>query len=331
MNTVLVTGGAGYVGSLLVPALLKDGYKVKVFDTFWFWESIDSFLCETSLKDNKNLEIIKGDIRNSIAVAEAVDGIDYVINLACISNDPSSDLHYDFTHDVSYNGVINVINHSVAANVKHFVHASSNSVYGIKEEEKVTEDLIPEPLTQYSKLKIEIEHYLLYLSKEKNFTTTILRPSTICGYSPRQRLDLTINMFVDQAFNNSLITLFGGDQYRPTLHIKDMVRTYQHILANPKSFGEIYNCGYENGSVKSFAYLVKKFLPSTDIKTIDNPDHRSYRTCSEKLEQELGFVYKYDSNDAVKEVICAFEQGKLPYTKYYKNIEVMKELLKNVN
>ena len=319
------------MGSLLVPTLLSDGYKVKVFDTFWFWESVDTFLEETGLRDNENLEIIKGDIRDSSEVSKAMMDIDYVINLACISNDPCSDLYYDFTHEVSYDGVMNVINSALTTKVKHFVHASSNSVYGIKEEEKVTEDLIPEPLTQYSKLKIEIEHYLSYLSKEMGFAATILRPSTICGYSPRQRLDLTLNMFVDQAFNNGLITIFGGDQYRPTLHIKDMVRIYQHVLANRNSFGNVYNCGYENGTVKSFAYLVKKFLPETEITTIDNPDHRSYRTCSDKLEEELGFTYKFDSSDAIKEMIEAFGHGKLPHTKYYKNIAVMKELLKNVD
>lgn len=324
MNTVLVTGGAGYVGSLLVPALLKDGYKVKIFDTFWFWESVDSFFYETNLKDNKNLEIIKGDIRNSTAVAEAVNGIDYVINLACISNDPCSDLYYDFTHDVSYNGVMNVINHALAANVKNFVHASSNSVYGIKEEEKVTEGLLPEPLTQYSKLKVEIEHYLLYLNKWLSFPCTILRPSTICGYSPRQRLDLTLNMFVDQAISNGEITIFGGDQYRPTLHIKDMVRIYQRVLTDNTINGQIYNCGEENGSVSFFASLVKEYLPETKITTTDNPDHRSYRTCSDKLEKELGFKYKYSSRDAIAELIEAFKEGKLTNTDYYCNIDVMK-------
>lgn len=329
MKTVLVTGGAGYVGALLVPSLLNDGYRVRVYDTFWFWESTDAFLEETGLSGNKNLEVIKDDIRDSEAVAAAMKDIDYVINLACISNDPCSDLYYDFTHEVSYNGVINVIDHAYKAGVEHFIHASSNSVYGIKEEERVTEDLVPEPLTQYSKLKVEIEHYLQYLSSRSQFPVTILRPSTICGYSPRQRLDLTLNMFVDQAFNNGVITLFGGEQYRPTLHIKDMVRIYQHVLANKNSFDNIYNCGYENGTVKSFAYLVKKFLPETEIVTTDTSDHRSYRTCSDKLESELGFEYLYNSSDAMVEVIEAFRDGKLENTDYYKNIEVMKRILKD--
>ena len=331
MSKILITGGAGYVGSLLVPALLNDGHKVRVLDTFWFWESVNSFLEETGIKGNKNLEVVEGDIRDRPKVAETMWNIDHVINLACISNDPCSDLYYDFTHSVSYEGVMNVIEHALLAGVKSFVHASSNSVYGIKEEEKVTEDLVPEPLTQYSKLKVEIEHRLMYLHKTRLFPCTILRPSTICGYSPRQRLDLTLNMFVDQAINNGEITIFGGDQYRPTLHIKDMVRIYQHVLDNEDSVGKIYNCGYENGTVKSFAYLVKKFLPETKITTVDNPDHRSYRTCSERLEEELGFVYKFNSSDAIKEIIEAFQRGNLPHVKYYKNIEIMKEVLKNVS
>lgn len=331
MSKVLITGGAGYVGSLLVTALLNDGYKVRVFDTFWFWESVDSFLEETGLKGNKNLEVIEGDIRNRPKVAAAMWNIDYVINLACISNDPCSDLYYDFTHSVSYEGVMNVIEHALLARVKNFIHASSNSVYGLKEEEKVTEDLVPEPLTQYSKLKLEIEHYLLHLNKGRSFPCTILRPSTICGYSPRQRLDLTLNMFVDQAINNGEITIFGGDQCRPTLHIKDMVRIYQRVLTDNTINGQVYNCGEENGSVSFFASLVKECLPETKITTIDNPDHRSYRTCSEKLEKDLDFKYMYNSRDAIVEMIDAFKTGKLEDKKYYKNISIMKELLSNEN
>tara|TARA_R100001163_G_C5035882_1_gene175075 strand:+ start:205 stop:1212 length:1008 start_codon:yes stop_codon:yes gene_type:complete len=334
METVLITGGAGYVGSLLTKALLEDGYRVRVLDTFWFWDSVKTFQEEVGVLGNPHLEIAEGDIRDERRVAGAMRNVDYVINLACISNDPCSDLFYDFTHDVSYNGVMNVIDHAYRAGVKHFVHASSNSVYGIKEEEKVTEDLVPEPLTQYSKLKVEIEHYLQFLSEktrlrrpENPFPVTILRPSTICGYAPRQRLDLTLNMFVDQALNNGVITIFGGDQYRPTLHIKDMVRIYQHVLNNEDAFGQLYNCGYENGTVRSFAERVKELLPDTEITTIDNPDHRSYRTCSDKLESELGFEYLYDSTDAMKEVIEAFQEGKLKHMDYYKNIEVMKGIL----
>ena len=328
-ETVLVTGGAGYVGTLLVPELIKDGYQVRVLDTFWFWDSVRTFQEETGLVGNPHLEISLGDIRDKQRVKSSMRNVDYVINLACISNDPCSDLYYDLTHSVSYDGVMNVINFAKDAGVKHFVHASSNSVYGIKEEEKVTEDLVPEPLTQYSKRKVELEHYLEYIYKEQNFPMTILRPSTICGYSPRQRLDLTLNMFVDQALNNGLITIFGGDQYRPTLHVKDMVRIYQHVLNNQDSLGQTYNCGYENGTVRSFAERVKEFLPETELKVIDNPDHRSYRTCSDKLEDELGFEYLYTSADAIRDVIDAFKSEKLVRSDYYSNISVMKRLIAN--
>tara|TARA_R110000744_G_scaffold19775_3_gene51975 strand:- start:1826 stop:2830 length:1005 start_codon:yes stop_codon:yes gene_type:complete len=326
-KTVLVTGGAGYVGTLLVPALIEDGYRVKVFDTFWFWDSITSFLEETGLTGSHHLEIAKADIRDLEYVRASMKDVDYVINLACISNDPCSDLYYDLTHSISYDGVMNVINCAKKAGVKHFVHASSNSVYGIKKEERVTEDLVPEPLTQYSKLKVEIEHYLEYLYKKQDFPVTILRPSTICGYSPRQRLDLTLNMFVDQAYNNKLITIFGGDQYRPTLHVKDMVRIYQHVLNSEDSIGNTYNCGYENGTVRSFADRVKEFLPETELKVIDNPDHRCYRTCSDKLEEELGFEYRHTSADAIQDVIDAFKSKKLVRGEYYSNISVMKRLI----
>ncbi len=326
MKKVLVTGGAGYIGSVLVPLLLDYGYETEVLDTFWFWDSSSQYknAVEDQLKNKSsinNLKITTGDIRN---IKELDSSLDHIISLACISNDPSSDLDPDFTHDVSYNGVCNLMDiaEKSCKKLKNFIYGSSNSVYGIKEEEKVTEDLTTEPLTQYSKLKLETEKYL----STKNLPHVIVRPSTICGYSPRQRLDLMINIFVDQAVNNNEITLHGGDQYRPTLHIKDMCRIYLELVRKETSNGEIYNAGYEYKTALDFAEDISK-KTNAKITKVETRDQRSYRTCSEKLENDLGFEYHYDSSDAIAELAEAFKDGMVD-RKYSVNIQVMKELLK---
>lgn len=325
MKKILITGGAGYIGSVLVPLLLNQGYQAEVLDTFWFWDSPNQYkkAIEDQLQNKSfinNLKITTGDIRN---IKELDSSLDHVISLACISNDPSSDLDPTFTHDVSYNGICNLMDVAERSckKLKNFIYGSSNSVYGIKEEEKVTEDLTPEPLTQYSKLKLETEKYL----STKNLPHVIVRPSTICGYSPRQRLDLMINIFVDQAVNNGKITLHGGDQYRPTLHIKDMCRIYLEFIRKGTSNGEIYNAGYEYKTALDFAKDISKKTNAKIIK-VETRDQRSYRTCSDKLENDLNFKYHYSSLDAITELALAFRNNKIN-RKYSSNIDVVRNLL----
>ncbi|MBN2459193.1 NAD(P)-dependent oxidoreductase [Candidatus Woesearchaeota archaeon] len=334
---VLVTGGAGYVGSELVPLLLKKGYKVNVLDTFWFWESTEEFVNAINAQKaekNSNLKLIKGDLRNKEDVIKALKGVDSVIHLACVSNDPSADLDPKFTHSVNYDGSLNLIDMSKAAGIKRFIYASSSSVYGVRSEPNVTEDLEPEPITQYSKLKIEVEHYLLYrLGQEENdFKGVIIRPSTVCGYSPRARLDVVVNILTNSAINKRKIIVMGGEQLRPLIHIKDMIRLYELLLRVPidKVNGKIYNAGYGNLKVSEIANLVKEVVGNVPVEVQPTNDPRSYHVNSDKIKKELGFVPEHTIKESVIELKKAFASGKLPGTDtkdVYYNIKRMKNIL----
>jgi len=323
---VLVTGGAGYVGAMLVPKLLQEGYKVTVLDTFWFWNSPDDFA--RPLKGD--LRLIQGDLRNSSDILSALQDVESVIHLACISNDPSSDLDPAFTHAVNYGGSITMIDLAKAAGIKRFIYASSSSVYGIKKEPKVTEDLPLEPLTQYSQLKVEVEHYLLHRLDE-NFQGVILRPSTVCGYSSRQRLDLVVNLLTNSALNKGKIKVMGGTQLRPNIHMKDMVRLYEFLLTIPreKINKKIYNAGYENLSVLQIAQLVQKVVGKVEIEIEPSNDLRSYQVCSEKIKNELGFEVQLGVEEAIEELKKAFAEGKIPHAdeEKYHNVKRMKSVL----
>ena len=330
MVRILVSGGAGYVGSALVPKLLKKGHEVIVFDTFWYWESPQEFLEKTGLQGNKKVKVIKGDLRNRDEVKEAVRGADTVIQLASISNDPSSSLDEEFTHSVNYDGNINIIEESKKAGVKRFIYASSASVYGVKEEPDVTEDMDLGPLTQYSKLKAEIENYLLNQFDDK-FKGVIIRPSTVCGYSPRQRLDVVVNILTNFAVNRGKIKVFGGDQLRPNIHIDDMVDLYILLVEIDidKINGRIYNAGWENLKVIDIAKQVKEVVGEVRIEIAPTDDNRSYHISSKKIKRELGFIPKKTVKDAIRDLKKAFEQGKIPNIdddSYY-NIKRMKRLL----
>lgn len=328
---VLVTGGAGYVGSALVPLLLEQGYKVNVLDTFWFWDSVKDYLKAVKAENNPNLTIIKGDLRNKQDIIRALKGCDSVIHLACISNDPSADLDPKFTHSVNYDGSLNLIDLAKEKGVKRFIYASSSSVYGVRSEPDVTEDLEPEPITQYSKLKVEVEHYLLY-RLEGDFKGVIVRPSTVCGYSPRTRLDVVVNILTNSAVNKKKIIVMGGEQLRPLIHIKDMIRLYELLLRVPidKINRKIYNAGYGNLKVSEIASLVKEVVGDVPVEVQPTNDPRSYHINSDKIRKELGFMPEHTIKESIIELKKAFEEGKLPDTDtkdVYYNIKRMKNLL----
>ncbi len=327
---VLITGGAGYVGSVLVPLLVNKGYPVTVLDTFWFWDSPQQYQETIGLSNAALLRLVQGDLRNKEDIRQALTEVESVIHLACISNDPSSDLDAGFTHAVNYTGSLNVIDLAKEKGVKRFIYASSSSVYGIKSEPNVTEDLPLEPLTQYSKLKVEVEHYLLH-RLDDDFKGVIIRPSTVCGYSPRQRLDVVVNLLTNLALNKGKIKVMGGNQLRPNIHMKDMVRLYELLLEVPidKINKKIYNAGYENRTVLELALLVKEVMGKVTMEVEETTDLRSYHVCSDKIRQEIGFASEHTVKGAIMELKEAFEQGKIKNSDDENNFNVkrMKTLL----
>jgi nucleoside-diphosphate-sugar epimerase len=326
IKTVLVTGGAGYVGSALIPELIKEGYHVKVLDLYMYGHDVLN-----SVQGHPNLEQIKGDIRDKLLLEKIIPGCDAVIHLACISNDPSFELDPVLGKSINYDAFLPLVDISRNSGVKRFIYASSSSVYGIKEEENVTEDLPLLPLTDYSKYKAMCEDVLMG-KKEQGFVTLILRPSTVCGFSPRLRLDLTVNILTNLAVNKRKITVFGGQQMRPNIHIKDMVKTYLKSLEWPDEAidGKIYNVGYENFTVAEIADKVRSVVgPDIDIVTTPSDDNRSYHVSSEKIKRELGFAAAHSIEEAVQDLVAAFQAGKIPNSmtdiRYY-NIKTMQEL-----
>lgn len=321
-KNILVTGGAGYVGAVLVPELIRKGYRVKVIDLFLYGEDVLD-----SLKDNPNLVQIKGDIRDARLLEKEIKGTDAVIHLACISNDPSFELDPSLGKSINYDAFIHLVRISKDLGVKRFIYASSSSVYGVKREENVTEELSLEPLTDYSKYKVLCEEVLLKENSE-DFTTLILRPATVCGYSPRQRLDLTVNILTNLAVNKGVITVFGGEQKRPNIHIKDMASAYLLALEAEDGLisGEIFNVGYENYKVKHIAEMVRDAV-GDHIKINFSPtkDLRSYHISSGKIAGILGFIPRHSVQEAIKDLVEAFKSGKIPNPediRYY-NIKTM--------
>jgi nucleoside-diphosphate-sugar epimerase len=320
---VLVTGGAGYVGAVLVPKLLNKGYQVKVIDLYIYGEDVLD-----SVKDHPNLVQVKGDIRSRQLLETEINGCDTVIHLACISNDPSYELNPDLGKSINYDAFVHLVDVSKQSGVKRFVYASSSSVYGIKDEQEVTEDLSLEPLTDYSKYKALCEEVLMDAATD-DFIVTVIRPSTVCGYSPRLRLDLTVNILTNHAINNGKITVFGGEQKRPNLHIEDMTDLYLFLLEQPeeKIHKKVYNVGYENFKVLEIAEKVNKTLgDNIPIITTPSNDNRSYHVSSQKIKDELGFEAKHTIEDAVVDLKKAFDEGNIPNPmddiKYY-NIKTM--------
>ena len=323
MKKVFITGGAGYIGSKLVPKLLESGYEVTVLDLMIYGENV--------LDNHKKLKKIKGDIRNKNLLEKIIPGHDAVLHLACISNDPSFELNPSLGKSINYDAFEPLVKVSVESKVNRFIYASSSSVYGIKKEKYITEDMKLEPLTDYSKFKGECEK-ILKSYKSDNFTTTTIRPSTVCGYAKRQRLDLVVNILTNHAFHNKEIKVFGGDQLRPNVHINDMADSYLAVLDAPskKINGEVFNVGFKNQSVNELANDVKEVIGS-DVKIIHtkSDDNRSYHVSSEKIRDVLNFNTKYTVKDAVSDLKNVFEKKLLikPLdNEYYFNIKRMKNL-----
>jgi nucleoside-diphosphate-sugar epimerase len=322
---VMVTGGAGYVGSNLVPKLLAAGYEVSVLDLYIYGDVFADH------KPNPRLGEVKGDLRSSADVGRAVAGCDAVIHLACISNDPSFDLDPSLGRSINFDCFRPLVKASKDAGVRRFIYASSSSVYGIKDEMDVTEDLPLQPLTDYSKYKAMCEE-VLEEEREPGFVAVTLRPATVCGYAPRLRLDLTVNILTNHAINNGRITVFGGNQLRPNIHVEDMTDLYLKLLEAPDEAidGKVWNAGYHNLKVRDIAEMVRSEVgPTVDIVVTPTDDHRSYHVSSERIRRDLGFVAARSVSDAIVDLKAAFGAGKVPNAmtddRYY-NIKRMQAL-----
>jgi nucleoside-diphosphate-sugar epimerase len=301
MKKILITGGAGYVGSVLTPHLLNKGHEVTVVDLMLYGETLEK---------HKNLKIVKGDIRNVELLKEKIKGNEIVIHLACISNDPSFELNPTLGKEINLDAFTPLVEISKNSGIKKFIYASSSSVYGIKTEKNVDENMSLEPLTDYSKFKAECEK-ILFKHKSKDFVTVVLRPATVCGYSPRQRLDLVVNILTNLAYHNREITIFGGDQLRPNIHIQDMARAYELFvnIDGEKINNKIFNIGFENLTVNQLAYEVKKVIGSdVKIKKLPTNDNRSYHISSKKIQDELGFVTNFNIINAIEDLKHSFEK-----------------------
>ena len=329
-DSVLVTGGAGYVGSALVPALLKDGYRVRVYDALYFGK-------EHLPLDNPRLEVVQGDIRDSARLAAAMKGVDAILHLACISNDASFELDEKLSTSINLEAFAPMVGAAKRSGVKRFVYCSSSSVYGVSEAPDVKEDHPLVPLTLYNKYKGMCEPILLREAAD-GFTSVIIRPATVCGYAPRCRLDLSVNILTNHAINKREITVFGGSQKRPNLHVLDMVRGYQLMLTAPheKIHKQIFNIGYQNHTIMQLANFVTKVVEEEfpekapiGIKVTPTNDNRSYHVNSDKIRQTLGFEPRYSIEDAVRSLCEAFRSGKLPNSfeeDRYFNVRRMKAL-----
>ena len=306
---ILVTGGCGYKGHVLVPELLKAGHEVVVVDTLWFGNYHNP---------HPKLTIHKADVRDLSSIS--LNGIDTLIHLASIANDPCGDLNPKLTWETSCLATMQIADHSIRNSVKRFIYASSGSVYGVKEEQFVTEDLTLEPISEYNKTKMVSERVLL--SYADSMSIQIVRPATVCGLSPRMRLDVAVNMLTMQALTKGLITVFGGQQVRPNIHIKDISSVYLYLLDNPNLQG-IYNAGFENISILDIAKRIQKNI-SCDIKIIESNDPRSYRLDSSKL-LKSGFKPKYGIDYAIDEIVLAYKEGKISDDIISYNVNWMKK------
>jgi nucleoside-diphosphate-sugar epimerase len=329
MARVVVVGGAGYKGSVLVPKLLARGDEVVVYDLMLYGSD--------GLPEHERLTVIDGDIRDLDAYRAAIEGADAVINLACISNDPSFELDPHLSREINYECFEPMVRATVEAGVPRYVYASTSSVYGVSDAPEVTEEHRLVPVSDYNKYKGMSEPFLLKYESD-TFTPVIVRPATVCGYSPRQRLDLTVNILTNLAVNTGKITVFGGDQKRPNIHIDDITDLYVDLLDRPKEAisGEIFNAGYENFTVRELADQVKRVVEEEfperapiEIETTPSDDPRSYHVSSQKIADRLGWRPRRSIEDAVRDLCRAFRDGRLPNSledDRYFNVRTVKSL-----
>ena len=323
MKKIVVTGGAGYVGSQLVPKLLKLGYYVDVIDLFIYGDDV--------LDDHKNLKKFKVDIREIEKINSIIKDCNILIHLACISNDPSFELNPHLGKSINLSAFEPLVKSAKINKISKFIYASSSSVYGIKSEKDVNEDMSLEPLTEYSIYKAECEKILNNYSSD-DFVVTTLRPATVCGYAKRQRLDVVLNIFTNHAFHKREISVFGGEQLRPNINIIDMVNSYIELInaKNELINGEIFNVGDVNLSVKELAFLVKSVVgDDVNLKFIESDDNRSYHISSKKITEKLGFNLKSSLKEAISSLYDALENklldDPLNNPKYY-NIKTMQKI-----
>jgi len=306
MSKILITGGAGYVGAVLTPYLLNKGHKITVIDLMIYGKEV--------LSKNPNLRVIKGDVRDTNLLEKELPNHEVVIHLACISNDPSFELNPKLGRSINLDAFTPLVEIAKKNLVKRFIYASTSSVYGIKKEKDVDETMSLEPLTDYSKYKVDCEVILKKYVSE-NFTPIVIRPATVCGYSPRQRLDVVVNILTNLAYHKRSVSVFGGKQLRPNIHINDMAKAYEALIDAPKSkvSGEIFNVGYENRSVLDLANTVKKVIGSdVSLKLSPTNDNRSYHISSKKIKKILSFEPVNTISDAVNDLKQAFKKGLLP-------------------
>lgn len=312
---ILVTGGCGYKGHVLIPKLLDKGHNVTVIDTMWF----GNFLVP-----NKNLKTIKADLRDSKAYS--TENVDTVIHLASVANDPCADLDPILTWEVSTLATLELLIKCKRAKVKQFIYASSGSVYGVKTEPNVTEDLDLVPISAYNKTKMVAER--LVLSYADTLNVQIVRPATVCGLSPRMRLDVAVNLLTAQAFKNSVMTVLGGSQVRPNIHIEDITDLYLFFVENPDLTG-VFNAGFENISILNIAEQISK-ISSAKIEIKESNDPRSYRLDSSKL-LKTGFSPKYKVSDAINQIMDALKDGFLKDTDHCYNLKWMNSIREKIN
>ena len=323
-KTVLITGGAGYVGSALVPLLLSSGHRIIVYDLYLYGDIFKNI-------KNRNLIEIKGDIRDKEKLINASRGADGLIHLACLANDPSFELNPELGKAINYDAFFNILEAAQKNKIKRLIFASSASVYGTQEDE-VTEDIRGRPLTDYGKYKLLCEDVLRDWGL-KNYV--IVRPGSIFGYAPRLRLDLITNNFTIRGLLEKKISFFGGWQLRPHIGIKDIIRVYQLLLEAPEEAvnEKVFNVSLKNVSVKDTAQLVadvlkeKHSLPDVQIEKLDVFDKRSYHLNSEKIKKELGFIPKFTLEEGVTSIADAEKNNLINdglNNPLYYNVKLMK-------